>query len=97
MRDVLGKGIASFLGVFNPAAASRYMGQRAAFLAYRAARIDGPNRRWLPKDGPVDILNRKDRALVQARARDLARNDGAVSGALKKICNNVVYLSLIHI
>ena len=46
MRDVLGKGIASFLGVFNPAAASRYMGQRAAFLAYRAARIDGPNRRW---------------------------------------------------
>lgn len=42
----------------------------------------------------MDILNRKDRALVQARARDLARNDGAVSGALKKICNNVVYTGI---
>ena len=95
MRDVLGKGVASLLGVFNPAGASRYLRQRSAFLAaYRAARRDGPNRRWLPKDGPADMLNRADRTLVQARARDLARNDASVAGALKKICNNVVYTGI---
>ncbi len=95
MRDMLGEGVASLLGIFNPAGASRYMRQRSAFLAaYRAARRDGPNRRWLPKDGPADLLNRTDRALVQARARDLARNDASVAGALKKICNNVVYTGI---
>ena len=92
-RDWFGSGIASLLGLFSPRTALSYLHNRAALLSYAAARRDGPNKRWLPRDLDVDVMNRRDRELVQARARDVSRNP-SVAGALDKIVANVVYTGI---
>lgn len=92
-HDRLGSGVASLLGLFSPRAALSYLHDRAALLSYAAARRDGPNKRWTPRDLDVDQMNRRDRELIQARARDVARNT-AVAGAIDKIVANVVYTGI---
>lgn len=92
-RDLVGSGIASLLGLFSPRAALSYLHGRAALLSYAAARRDGPNKRWLPRDLDIDNMNRRDRELVQARARDIARNT-AIAGAIDKIVANVIHTGI---
>lgn len=93
MADLLGRSIASLMGIFSPRAALSYLQRRAALLSYAAARRDGPNKNWLPCDLDIDRMNRKDRELVQARARDIGMNT-AVAGALDRIVANVVYTGI---
>lgn len=86
--------VAGVLGVFAPTAALRYAVSRNALLAYDAARRDGPNGGWNPRDGQADHLIARDRKLVQARARALALNSPNVAGALRKIADNVVFTGI---
>ncbi|MBU1229543.1 MAG: phage portal protein [Proteobacteria bacterium] len=81
---------AQLIGLRNPQAAMSYIRGRQALLSYTAGTKRGPNRNFRPKNTTADDLIRKDWPLVVARARYLARNSGYVSGALKKICDNVV-------
>lgn len=93
MDDLIGRAIASFMGVFSPVAALSYLRRRAALLSYAAARRDGPNKNWLPRDLDIDRMNRRDRELVQARARDIGMNT-AIAGALDRIVANVVFTGI---
>lgn len=81
---------AQLIGLRNPAAAMDYLRGRQALLSYAAGSRRGANRLWNPKNQAADELLRRDGRLITARARDLERNSGHVSGALDKICNNVL-------
>lgn len=81
---------AQLIGLRNPAAAMSYIQGRQALLSYAAGSRRGANRLWNPKNRTGDDILLKDWNLITARARDLERNSGHVSGALTKICNNVV-------
>lgn len=84
----LGAGVLAFVA---PAKAQDYRAKRALFKrGYSAAAKTGPNQRWQPKDQAADTLIGKDQKLIIARCRDLAINNPYISGAIKKICNNVV-------
>lgn len=85
---------AHFIGMSDPVRAMRYIHDRAAFLSYAAGSTKGPRSRWRPKNTSEDDLLKKDWGLITARARDLVRSSGHVSGALTKIVNNVVYLGI---
>ncbi|MBI9109993.1 phage portal protein [Maridesulfovibrio ferrireducens] len=79
------------LGLVSPGAALQYSVGRNAFLSYKAGSRRGANGKWNPRRGSADSMIRKDRTLVVARSRDLVRNSQYVSGALRKVCNNVVF------
>ena len=87
--------VGGLLGAFSPKAALQYRHGRAVLLSYAAATRKGPNARWNPRDIHPDLMNMRDRRLVQARARDLVRNNPNVAGALEKISNNVVHTGII--
>ncbi|MEG6505870.1 phage portal protein [Nitratidesulfovibrio sp. 1201_IL3209] len=87
--------VGGLLGAFSPGAALRYRQGRAALLSYAAATRKGPNARWNPRDIHPDLMNVRDRRLVQARARDLVRNNPNVAGAVEKISNNVVHTGIV--
>jgi len=84
-------GVAQIVGISNPGRAMAYIQQRQALLSYAAASRRGPNGAWRPKNKTEDDVLRQDWPLITARARDLARNSGHVSGALEKIAANVVF------
>lgn len=81
---------AQLIGLADPARAMAYMRGRQALLSYAAGSRRGANRLWNPKNQTTDELLRRDWRLITARARDLERNSGHVSGALDKICGNVL-------
>ena len=98
LRMALARAIALPLSFISPAAAGRYLAGHARLAAgligYDAARRDGPNGRWLPRDGKADPMLARDARIIRARARAMARDNGNISGALRKIVANVVYSGL---
>tara|TARA_Y100001954_G_scaffold119941_1_gene129131 strand:- start:2862 stop:4352 length:1491 start_codon:yes stop_codon:yes gene_type:complete len=83
--------LAQAIALWNPTAAARYMTNRRRFLSYKAARRNGPNRNWLGDRNSADATIRREWRQVVSRARDLAKNSPYVSGAIEKICDNVVF------
>lgn len=89
--------VAGLLGVFAPGAAAGYARRRAELArvcGYEAARLDGPNGRFLPMDGNINVRNARDRRIIQARARQLVDDNPNVSGALEKIIANVIFTGI---
>lgn len=94
----LSRTAASVIALRNPDKAVRFLAFQQAMgvpdlkLSYHAAdRKDPGLRRWRPTNQTGDALIYKDAALARARARDMERNNDNVSGALRKIANNVVF------
>jgi len=94
IHNVVTHAVAGAVGLFSPAAAMRYMSGRTALLSYAAARRSGSNGRWRPRDLHPDLQSARDRKLVQARARELVHSNPNVGGAIRKICNNVVFTGM---
>lgn len=98
--DVYGgitRAVGAVLGLLAPEAAARYVRGReqlARVAGYGAARRDGPRGKWVPKDGNVNLRNARDRALLQARARQLVDDNPNLFGAIDKIIANVVYTGI---
>ncbi|EGJ50241.1 phage portal protein [Desulfocurvibacter africanus] len=90
LYDFVSQAVAHVLAVGSPTRAAHYLRERQALLAYQAAQRDGPDRGWRgsKRSGDADLY--RDAALVTARARDLATNNGYISGAIRKICDNCV-------
>ena len=89
---------ATVIALRNPDKAARFlsfqksMGITGLSLSYDAADRRSPGlQRWKPTNQTGDALIYKDAALARARARDMERNNDNVSGALRKIANNVVF------
>ena len=83
--------VAKALGTFMPGMAMGYIRRRNALASYAAATLTGPNKAWRPSNKSADDIIRTDHKLLRARARSLVRDSTHVSGALRKICNNVVF------
>lgn len=94
----LSRTAASVIALRNPDRAARFLAFQNALgvpglkLSYHASdRKDPGLMRWRPTNQTGDALIFKDAALARARARDMERNNDNVSGALRKISNNVVF------
>ncbi|MFW5931353.1 MAG: phage portal protein [Desulfosalsimonas sp.] len=92
--DRLSRFVARTIGVFAPNTAIRYLSRRARLAYYTGASPKGPNKEWNPPNKTEDALLARDRGRLLARARDLERNSSHISGAIGKICNNVVYTGI---
>ena len=82
---------ASVIGSIAPKVAINYIRSRNALATYSAATKSGPNQAWLPTNKSADEIIKNDHALIRARSRALIRDSSHVSGAIRKICNNVIY------
>ena len=88
------KTIANAIGLFAPKTAMSYVGWRQVLANYTAAKPGGPNKNWNPQNKSADAVLLHDRARLLARARDLERNTAHISGAIDKICNNVIFTGI---
>jgi lambda family phage portal protein len=93
-QDRLGSAIAGAIGIVAPGLALKYFQRRQILANYTGASKSGPNREWRPKNQSADAILSKDRQYLLGRARDLERNNGNISGAINKICNNVVFTGI---
>jgi len=95
LYDITTNAIGSILGVFSPPRAIRYRAMRQLYTtfkarSYAAAQSDGPNQLWAPANMSADSEIWAGNAKVLARARDLARNNEYVAGAVQTVAVNVV-------
>jgi len=84
------KVISGCISFLNPVKAVQYRTNRNFYISYIAASQKGPYKNWRPKVQSGDDEYKKDYKLILARARDLARNNANISGAIDKICKNVI-------
>ena len=84
-------GVAQIIGSVAPGRAMRYIRSRQALASYAAASKAGPNRAWAPGNKSAAEIAKRDHGMLRARARSLVRDSSHVSGALRKITNNVVF------
>ena len=75
----------------NPRMAMAYVADRQRYLSYKAASRTGANGAWRGDRRSADAVIRREWKEVACRARDLAKNSPYVSGAIEKICDNVVF------
>ncbi len=94
MADRWTRAVAGLIGLFAPVSAMRYAYNRQRFANYPGASRTGPNKGWRPQNKSEDALLARDRTTLMARARDLERASPHISGAIVKICNNVVYTGI---
>ncbi len=78
------------IGLFSPARASFYRYGREVYRTFAAGELSGPNKNWRPRNKSGDAEIKRAAKWLTARARDLVQNNGYISGAIDKICNNVV-------
>ncbi|MHB8149978.1 MAG: phage portal protein [Desulfobulbia bacterium] len=78
------------IGLFSPARAAFYCHGREVLRTYVAGELSGPNKNWRPRNKSADAEIKRAAKWLTARARDQVQNNGYISGAIDKICNNVV-------
>lgn len=83
--------VAAAIGTIAPGTAISYTRKRQALSSYAAASGTGPNKAWRPSNRSADDIIKTDHKVLRARGRSLARDSSHVSGALRKVCNNVVF------
>ena len=93
-HDLWTRIMARAIGTIAPKTALRYAASRAALSAYIGAGGNDHNAHWRPTRKSADAILRTDAAALVARARSLDRNNVNVSGALRKICDNVVHTGI---
>lgn len=86
--------MAGTIGLLAPRAAMRFAADRAALSAYIGASVHGHNSAWTPTKKSGDAILRSAATALTARAHSLERNYVNVSGALRKICDNVIYTGI---
>jgi len=82
--------VSGVIGIFSPRHACFYRHGREVLRSYAAGELSGPNQTWNPRGKSGDAEIKRGAKLITARARDLVQNNSYVSGAIDKICNNVV-------
>lgn len=78
------------ISLVSPGRAARYRYGRESYRTYVAGQADGANQNFKPRNKSADSEIKRAHKLVLARARDQAQNNSYISGAINKICNNVV-------
>jgi len=93
-HDLWTRIMARAIGAIAPKTAMRFAANRAALASYIGAGGSDHNANWRPTRKSADAILRTDAAALVARARSLDRNNVNVSGALRKICENVVHTGI---
>lgn len=93
-HDLWTRIMARAIGAIAPKTALRFAASRAALSAYIGAGGSDHNAFWRPTRKSADAILHTDAASLVARARSLDRNFVNVSGALRKIGDNVVHTGI---
>lgn len=95
------EGFDSVIGFFNPMEELRRKQARMAndimatsTRAYDGAQRNRFNRDWIVSDGSADEELRHNLELLRLRSRDLVRNDGHASGAIKSMVANTTGIGI---
>ncbi len=91
---VISRFTAKAIGLFFPGTALTFLRNKQLLKNYTAAKPTGNDKAWRPTNKSADAILEGDRSLLLARARDLERNSSHISGAINKICNNVVFTGI---
>ncbi len=78
------------LALVAPARAGRYVQGRTLYRSYVAGMAEGVDQGFRPRLKSADADIKKGLRLVVARCRDQAQNNSYISGAIERICNNVI-------
>lgn len=84
------RALAAIVGLVSPKAACSYLLSRQKLRRYLGASTNGPNAAWRPRNQSARALIAKDGPMLAARARDLARNNPHVAGAVQTIVDQVI-------
>lgn len=82
--------VGGIIAPFSPVKAAFYRHGRDVYRTYVAGELDGPNRHYRPRNKSADAEIKRASRWLTARVRDQVQNNGYISGAIDKICNNVV-------
>ncbi len=88
--DAVTSLVGGVLSLASPTKAARYRDHRAGYRTYVAGELSGPNQGYRPRNRSADAEIRRGYQWVTARVRDQIQNNPFISGAIKRICNNVV-------
>ncbi len=78
------------ISLFSPRRACMYRHGRTVYRTYAAGEPTGPNAAWRPRNRSADANIKRANKYLLGRVRDLAENSSYISGAIDRICNNVV-------
>lgn len=73
-----------------PSLAGRWVSSRLMYRTYVAGMAEGFDREYRPRLKSADTDIKKGQRLTVARCRDQAQNNSYISGAIERICHNVV-------
>lgn len=82
--------VGSGLAIISPSGAAKYRAGRELYRAYAAGSLRDADRPWTPRLTSADADIRKAWPLITARCRDQVENNPLISGAIERICQNVV-------
>jgi len=88
------RAVATVIGSVFPGLAAQYVNRRMAIRSYAAGELSGANQNWKTRPKSADADIKRGHKWILGRARDLIQNSGYVSGAIEKICNNVVRMGI---
>ncbi len=88
--DAVTAMVGGTINIVSPGRAARYRYGRESYRTYVAGQAEGANKNFRPRNKSADSEIKRAHKLVLARARDQAQNNSYISGAIGKICNNVV-------
>lgn len=82
--------VAGGLSMLFPSLAGRWVSSRLMYRTYVAGMAEGFDREYRPRLKSADTDIKKGQRLTVARCRDQAQNNSYISGAIERICHNVV-------
>ncbi|MFA7173802.1 MAG: phage portal protein [Kiritimatiellia bacterium] len=82
--------IGQVISLVSPVAAARYKAGREFYRSYTAGSLRDADRNFTPRLTSADSDIRKAWPLITARCRDQVENNPLISGAIERICQNVV-------
>ena len=82
--------VGGMLCLFSPSLAARFRHGRDMYRSFAAGELEDADRLFRPRNRSGDAEVKKAWRLVAARCRDQAQNNPLISGAIERICANVV-------
>lgn len=82
--------VSGFLAMVSPRHASQFLAGRMGYREFVAGTLKDADRKFFPRTTSGDTSVKKSIKVATARCRDQAENNPLISGAIDRICNNVV-------
>lgn len=82
--------VGDVLSLVSPKRASAFVSGRMGYREFVAGSLKDADRKFLPRTTSGDAAVKRSLKIATARCRDQAENNPLISGAIDRVCNNVV-------